>query len=57
MGLPHIHEKLVHDLRLIDWANIVHPTADGYVTVATRSKTGWKEQQRMRAILMRFMLI
>lgn len=44
MGLPHIHEKLVHDLRLIDWANIVHPTADGYVTVATRSKTGWKEQ-------------
>ena len=44
MGLPHIHEKLVHDLRLIDWANIVHPTADGYVTIATRSKTGWKEQ-------------
>ena len=44
MGLPHIHEKLVHDLRLIDWANIVHPSADGYVTIATRSKTGWKEQ-------------
>lgn len=44
MGLPHVHEKLVHDLQLIDWANIVHPIADGYVTVATRSKTGWKEQ-------------
>lgn len=44
MGLPHIHEKLVHDLRLIDWAQIVHPSVDGYVTIATRSQDGWKEQ-------------
>ena len=40
MGLSHIHEQLVQDLRLVDWAHLVHPSEDGYVTIATRSKQG-----------------
>lgn len=44
MGLKKIKVNLLNDLRIIQWADIVHPTTDGYVTIATRTATGWNEQ-------------
>lgn len=44
MGLPKMKVALLHDLNMIRWADIVHPTEDGYVTIATRTKSGWEEQ-------------
>lgn len=31
------------DFTIQEWAEIVHPSADGYVTVATRQNDSWKE--------------
>lgn len=42
--LPSVDDEIFEQLRLIQWAKFVHPSTDGYVTIATQTKQGWQER-------------
>lgn len=44
MGVRQVKLEVGNELRIIQWADIVHPTEDGYVTVVTRKDGRWSEQ-------------
>lgn len=44
MGVHRVKLDVGNELRIVQWADIVHPTEDGYVTVTIRKDGKWSEQ-------------